>query len=74
MQLDNIIEKPLQFAPPCHYLAVERRMKLVSEASSSVVVHQRRDGLNLTKSAITTIDAWILHKKTISNTSVRGVS
>jgi len=44
-QLDNILEQPLRLSQPCHNQAVERHVKLVTEASSTVVGYHRRDGL-----------------------------
>ena len=44
-KLEDIRESPLKFAHPCHNQAVERHVKLVTEACSSVVGFESRDGL-----------------------------
>ena len=41
----EFIEKPLKLRHECHSQNVERHVKLVTEASASVVGHDRRDGV-----------------------------
>ena len=43
--LEDVLESPLVFKHPCHNQAVERHVKLVTEASASVTTFERRDGL-----------------------------
>ena len=44
-ELRGLVEKPLVVPPyPCHTQAVERAIKLVSEAAGSVVGADSRDG------------------------------
>lgn len=44
-EIENIREVPLNLNHPCHNQAVERHVKLVTEASSSVSGFERRDGM-----------------------------
>lgn len=44
-ELEDVIENPLIFGHPCHNQAVERHVKLVTEASATVTTFERRDGL-----------------------------
>ena len=44
-KLLEFIEKPLKLGHECHNQNVERHVKLVTEASASVVGHDRRDGV-----------------------------
>ena len=44
-ELERIISVPAQFKQPCHSQAVERHIRLVSEASSKACTFERRDGI-----------------------------
>ena len=44
-KLLEFIEKPLKLGHECHNQNVERHVKLVTEASASMVGHERRDGV-----------------------------
>jgi len=43
-QLDDIVQQPLSTEIPCHSQAVERCVRMVSEASNAVYGFQARDG------------------------------
>jgi hypothetical protein len=43
--IKNFIQNPLELGHECHSQNVERHIKLITEASSAVVGHDRRDGL-----------------------------
>ena len=45
LELNEIRHKPLTLMHPCHNQAVERHVKVVSEASAAVATFDRRDGL-----------------------------
>ena len=44
-QVETFIQEPLDLNHPCHNQAVERHVKLVTEASAAVSNFSRRDGM-----------------------------
>ena len=44
-EINKLRLRPLKLSHPCHNQAVERHVKLVTEASASTTGHERRDGM-----------------------------